>query len=159
MSKTLTIGSCTFQYPEQGTKAGWGEEATCWACAITTKVNSISGTNDIDLKTICIVNNKSVATNVGTGACTLSFSTSAVRSFEATYVVIRTDSCCVILTESGTMTGNYNGTACNKWNFSIEHVGCAGMCFTMTCAGQVQYFSDACAGAGTMKFKASTIAQ
>ena len=156
MAKSLTVGSCTFQYPEQGTKAGWGEEATCWAVAVTNRLNTISGANDIDLTTVCIVNNQSVAANVGTGACTLSFSASAVRSFEATYTVIRTDCCCAITTETGIMTGVYNGSA---WAFNVEQVGCAAVCFTITCAGQIQYFTDACGGAGTIKFKASTIAQ
>ena len=156
MAKTLTVGSCTFQYPEQGSKSGWGEEATDWAVAVTARLGTLSAANDIDLTSVCIANNKACATNVGSGACTLSFSNTAVRSFEATYVVLRTDACCVILSENGNMSGSWNGTA---WAFSVEQIGCAGMCFQISTAGQIQYFSDACAGAGTMKFKASTIAQ
>jgi hypothetical protein len=55
------------------------------------------------------------------------------------------------------MYGNYNGSA---WKFSYEiDIGCASMDFQIASCGQVQYFSDACAGAGTMKFSAKTIAQ
>ncbi len=103
-----------------------------------------------------ILNAQCTATNVGSGACTLSFSNAAVRSFEATYVVTRTDTCCVVLAESGTMAGNYNGTS---WSLSHDHVGCAGMDFSINACGQVQYFSDATAGAGTIQFRAKTIDQ
>jgi len=157
VSKSITVGSCTFLFPEQGQKSGWGEVVTDTVCALATRLASISGANDLDLTTVCICNNKSSATNVGSGAAALSFPITAVRSFETTYVVIRTDSCCCVLTESGTMYGNYNGTV---WNFSVGNItGCTGVSFQITGAGQVQYFSDACAGAGTMKFSATTIAQ
>lgn len=156
MAKSLTIGSCTFQYPEQGTKAGWGEEATNWAVKATSVLNTLSGANDINLTTVSILNDQSSAVDVGSGACTLSFSTAAVRSFDATYFVVRTDSCCVVTAESGTMTGVYNGTT---WSFTVEHDGCAGMCFEINSCGQVQYYSDSTKGAGTMKFKAATIDQ
>jgi hypothetical protein len=156
LAKTITVGSCTFLFPEQGTKAGWGEVVTDTVCALATRLASISGANDIDLTTACICNNRSTATAVGSGAAALSFATSAVRSFDVTYVVVRTDACCVVLTEDGNMTGSYNGTA---WTFNNEHTGCAGMCFQIASCGQVEYFSDACAGAGTIKFTAFTIAQ
>ena len=157
MAKLITVGSCTFLFPEQGNKAGWGEVVTDTICAIATRLASISGANDIDLTTVCICNNRSCATAVGSGAAALTFSNTAVRSFDVTYVVIRTDSCCSMLVESGTMSGGFNGTV---WNFSSRiDSGCAGMDFQISTAGQVQYFSNVCAGAGTMKFSAATIAQ
>lgn len=157
MARSMTVGSCTFLFPTQGQKSGWGEVLTDWACAVSTKLATVSAANDITLKTVCIANNQSVAANVGTGAAALSFSTSAVRSFDVDYVVLRTDCCSVVTTESGKMTGNYNGTS---WQFSVHDVtGNAGMAFSITSAGQVQYYSDATKGAGTIKFKASTIAQ
>lgn len=156
MAKSITISGTTYQFPEQGTKAGWGEEATDAICAIASRLNTLSGANDIDLTTICINNDQCSALNVGTGACTLSFSNAAVRSFEATYSVIRTDACCSVSSETGIMVGIYDGTA---WTFSVEHTGCAGISFDITCAGQVQYYTDSTKGSGTMKFKASTIAQ
>ena len=68
----------------------------------------------------------------------------------------RTDPCCVVTVEAGTMTGVFNGTA---WTFGHEFTGCAGMCFQMTACGQVEYFSDASKGAGTIKFSATTKTQ
>ncbi len=156
MAITLVVGSCTFLFPEQGQKAGWGEVVTDWACAVTSRLSSISGPNDIDLTTVCITNNKSTATAVGSGAAALTFPVSAVRSFDVSYEVTRTCGACVLV-ESGSMSGGYNGTL---WNFSwVIDSGCAGMDFQIASCGQVQYFSDACAGAGTMKFSAKTIAQ
>jgi hypothetical protein len=156
MAKTLTIGSESFLYPEQGTKPGWGEEATCWAVAVTNLLGTLSGPNDINTTCVAIANNQCTAANVGTGASALSFSNAAVRGFEVVYAVTRTDPCCAVVSEYGTMEGNYNGTS---WSFAHEHVGCAGMCFQITAAGAVQYFSDACGGAGTIKFRARTTDQ
>lgn len=156
MSKLISVGSCTFCFPEQGQKSGWGEVVTDTICALATTLATVSGANDISLKTINIANNTCSATDIGSGACALSFAIGAVRSFETTYSVLRTDCCCANTVETGIMTGIYNGSA---WAFSVEHIGCAGVCFTITCAGQVQYTSDATKGAGTIKFKASTIAQ
>ena len=151
MSKSLTVGNETFQYPEQGTKAGWGEEATCWAVAVTNTLATLSGPNDINCTCVAIVNNQACAANIGTGASALSFPTSSVKSFEVTYAVTR--GACNCYVESGTMEGIYNGTS---WAFSHSHVGCAGMDFQITAAGQVQYFSDD-STAGTIKFRARTI--
>ena len=157
MSKSLTIGSCTFQYPEAGTKPGWAEPATDWACAVTTTLATLSGVNDINITCVAIVNCQCTAASVGTGASALKFTTAGccgVRSFVAPYAVTRTDPCCVITVEAGEMEGVFDGST---WAFSHSFVGCAGMNFQIcNCNGQVQYFTDACGGPGTIKFKAST---
>ena len=150
MSKSLTVGSCTFQYPEEGTKPGWGEEATCWAVAVTNRLATLSGTNDINCTCVAVVNDQCTAASVGTGASALSFPTATVRSFVVSYAVTRGTS-----VEAGEMEGVYSGSA---WSFAHNHVGCAGMCFQITAGGQVQYFSD-CGCAGTIKFRARTIDQ
>lgn len=150
MSKSLTIGTCTFQYPEAGTKPGWGEEAACWAEAVTNKIATLSGPNDICTTSVSITNNQCTAANIGSGVSALSFSTSAVRSFVATYAVIRGSNA-----ESGELEGVWNGTS---WALTNSFTGCAGMCFQITTAGQIQYFSD-CSSAGTIKFRARTIDQ
>ena len=150
MSKSLTIGSCTFQYPEAGTKPGWGDDATCWAVAVTNKLSTLSGINDICNTTVCIANNQITAANVGSGTCALSFPVATVRSFVVTYAVLRG-----AVAEAGEMEGVYDGCV---WSFAHNHIGCAGMCFQITGAGQVQYFSS-CASVGTIKFRARTIDQ
>ena len=150
MSKSLTVGSCTFQYPEEGTKPGWGEDATCWAVAVTNRLATLSGTNDINCTSVTIANNQCAAANVGSGASALSFPPASVRSFVVSYAVTRSTS-----VESGEMEGVYNGTT---WSFAHNHIGCAGMCFQITAGGQVQYFTS-CDVAGTIKFRARTIDQ
>ena len=156
MSKSLTIGSETFLYPEQGTKPGWSEESTDWAVAVTNKLATLSGVNDINTTCVAVANNQCAAANIGSGASALSFPTSSVRAFVVSYAVTRTDPCCAVTVESGEMEGVYNGTA---WSFNHSHIGCAGMCFNITPAGQVQYLSDATKGAGTIKFRARSIDQ
>jgi hypothetical protein len=150
MSVSLTIGSETFQYPQEGTKPGWGEEATAWAVAVTNKLATLSGPNDINCTCVVIANNQSCAQNVGTGASALSFPVSAVRSFEVCYAVTRGTS-----VESGQMYGVYDGS---DWSFRHEHTDCAGVCFQITPTGQIQYFSTDDV-AGTIKFRARTIDQ
>lgn len=156
MARTLVIGSCTFLFPEDGTKAGWGEVVTDWACAVTTVIGTLSAPDDISLTCAAICNSKATATPVGTGASALKFSTASVRSFEANYFVYRTNACCVVSTETGTMTGVYNGST---WLFQHDHVGCAGMDFDIASCGQVRYYSNATGGTGIIKYTASTKAQ
>ena len=150
MSKSLTIGSETFQYPEEGTKPGWGEEAACWAVAVTNKLATLSGVNDINCTSVAISNNQAIVVNIGSGASALSFPTASVRSFLVDYAVTRGTS-----VESGTMEGVYNGTS---WAFVNASNGCAGICFTITNAGQIQYVSTDNV-LGTIKFRARTIDQ
>ncbi len=150
MSKSLTVGNETFQYPEEGTKPGWGEEATGWAVAVTDTLGTLSGVNDITCTSVAIANNQACAANVGSGATALTFPTATVRSFVVSYAVTRG-----VSVESGEMEGVYNGST---WAFNLSSVGCAGMCFQITAAGQVQYFSD-CGCTGTIKFRARTIDQ
>lgn len=148
MSKTLVIGSCTFLYPVAGTKPGWAEEAADWAEAVTNKLATVSGTNDICTKTVTVLACQCAA-NIGSGQTALSFSTATVRSFVVTYNVLRGST-----VETGSMEGAQVG---GTWVFSHDHTGCTGMCFDITSAGQVQYYSD-CSCAGTITFNATTLA-
>lgn len=150
MAKSLTVGNETFQYPETGTKPGWGEDATGWAVAVTNRLGLLTGPNDINCTSVVIANNQTSAADIGTGASSLSFPSAAVRSFVVTYNVVRGTA-----VEAGEMEGVFNGTI---WTLSHEHTDCAGMCFQMcTCNnGRVQYFSD-CGCAGTIKFRARTL--
>lgn len=161
MSKSLTIGNETFLYAEQGTAPGWGECATNWACAVTTTLATLSGVNDINTTEVGICNDINACNpcpcklvkNIGSGVSALSFSNASVRSFLVNYNVTRGSCCCVV--EAGEMEGVYDGTV---WDFSHNHVGCAGMDFQVTSSGVVQYFSD-CGTAGNIKFRARTIDQ
>lgn len=137
MAITLIVGGKTFEYAEQGTSPGWGECNTAWACAITCQIGLLSGPNDKNTTCVAITSGAG-ATNVGSGGCALKFTggiiAGTVRSFEVVYNVRRGNS-----TEAGTMEGAFNGST---WDFAHCHIGCAGMCFDITSAGQVRYFTS-----------------
>ena len=135
----------------------WAEQASGWACKVTTKINSLSNAYDVCVSCFTINNNQTTALNIGTSAGALKFCSGccAVRSFVVSYNVIRTDACCVKHVESGEMEGVYNETS---WIFNHSYIGCAGMCFQICdSTGHVQYFSDSTKGSGVIKYKAKTI--
>jgi len=154
MAVTLTVGSNSHEFPENNEDPGWGEAVTAWAEDVTDVLGSVSGVNDKSITSVGILNNQSSPVNV-TG---LAFSVSAVRSFEAPYIVYRTNGTDVE-TESGILRGNYNSQSAD-WNFTYDRVGDAGVEFVITAAGQVQYYSDNITGGtytGLIKYKASTL--
>ena len=150
MSRSLTIGSETFLYPEEGTKAGWGEVAADWAEAATNTLSDLSGPNDILVTSATILNNQSSAVDVGVGNASLSFSSTSVRRFVVSYSVVRGAN-----VESGEMEGIWDGS---DWIFAHTFIGDAGMDFEITTAGQIQYFSDDSSD-GEIKFRGKTIDQ
>lgn len=105
-----------------------------------------------------IANNQSSAANV-TG---LSFSGASVRSFSVDYHVYRntTGGGATELAESGVLTGVYS-TVAAAWEMTPGPVvGNAGVTFSITAAGQVQYTSTnitGTSGTSVMKFKARTM--
>lgn len=158
MAVSLTVGSKTFEYSEQGASPGWGEQNTLWASAITDRVALFSGAND---KTTTNFNFSASACMVSVSCLQFTGGTAAgtVRSFEVAYTANRTCGSCITAQESGTMEGVYDGA---DWDFGHNHVGCACVCFVITSAGQVQiYASDGtcCSdgNSGSVKFRARTI--
>lgn len=155
MSKCITIGSCTFKYPTQTQCAGWGEVAADTMEAVADQLAIVTAPTDIPLTTVDFLNNQCSSINVGSGATLLRFANTAVRSFTVTYSIRRVGSCETIA-ETGKMHGINDG--CCSWTFSYEHTGCAGVCFTITCTGQIQYTSTCLTGqtTGKIKFRART---
>lgn len=97
---------------------------------------------DLTKVTTTIANNQSSAASV-TGFV---IDGSRFRSFTARYWVYRTTASNEIV-ESGTISGAYKTTA-NSWQISIGNIsGEAGVDFTMTSGGQLQYTSSNLAGA------------
>ena len=156
MSINLSIAGTTYPFPEQNDCAGWGECVTDAVVAIVDALETVVGPNDISPQTACIANTQSSAANVGTGASLLRFSTTAVRSFNVIYDVRRVG--CTTIVETGEMKGIWSGSA---WSFGYEQIGCAGMSFSITAAGQVQYISTTLTGqtSGKVHYSATTIAQ
>lgn len=162
MSKTLTVNNTPYEYPTPGDEPGWGEDATGWAEEVTDVLNDVLGSDDILETTFTIDNNISTPTNV-TG---LLFSTATVRAAEIDYSVYRrTDSSTSGNAESGKMTLIYDNDAApgSKWSLVTYGIaGNAGVNFTITDAGQVQYESTNITGtnySGTMKFRAKALGQ
>ena len=155
MSKTLQIGSTTFEYPTEGEKPGWGEEATAWAEAVTDALQNVQGPNDILITSATLTNNQITLANIPG----LVFNTGQVQSIEVDYLIERIfDSGSTTIAESGKILGNYNGT---DFDISQETTGDAGVAISINNSGQFQYTSDDKANhiSTTIRFKASTIDQ
>lgn len=155
MSKELQIGNRIFDYPEEGDRAGWGENATDWAEAVTNALENVQGPNDILTTSAILANNQAIPANIPG----LTFNTGEVQSVEVNYLVIREyDSGSTVDTESGKILGNYNGS---DFFISIEATGDAAITFSVTSGGQFQYVTDDKANhiSSTIRFNARTIDQ
>ena len=96
---------------------------------------------------------------LGIGATKVRFSSTLVRSFCLDYTATRLGTVCNSCTptyESGLISGIYDGT---NWDFTHDFLGCAGLDFNIDSSGQIYYFTDSQKGQGTIKLKATTIAQ
>ena len=154
MSRELTVGSNTYEYPDNNADPGsYGEDASDWAEAINDVVATLFGTYDVANTTASLTNNQSTAADVSG----LLFDSSVVRSFIVNYVVYRsTDS--GYANESGTISAVYDGDT--AWVYTIDHEGDGEVDFQVTSVGQVQYFTSDLSGtnySGTTKFNASAI--
>lgn len=156
MAKDLTVGSDTFEYPTQGDDAGWGEGATDWAEKVTEVLSSFNAVNDIPLTSALIANNITTPTNVNG----MLFNTASVLSFTITYIAVRQDTGFSTIVQYGTLEGVSDGS---NWTISDTYTGDANLTFTITSAGQVQYYSSdlpiSGGYTGIIKFKATTFAQ
>jgi hypothetical protein len=156
MSKIVVIGSQEFELPEQGQNPDYGSELTDFFVAVADALESVQGQDDILLTTATISNNVSVFTSIPG----FSFSTASVRSIECSYIVERTTSSpAQKFVESGTIIGNYDGA---NWLISSNFVGEAGVTFSISAAGQMQYRSTLVNGSnyiGTIRFKAKTVSE
>lgn len=155
MSKNLQIGSTIFEYPVQGDKPGWGEEATAWAEAVTAALQNVQGPNDILITSATLANNQTTPADIPG----LVFNTGQVQSVEVDFLLERVfDAGSTTETESGKILGAYDGT---EFSISVESVGNVGIDITVTNAGQFQYTSDDKANhvSTTIRFKGRTIDQ
>jgi len=162
MSTTLIVNNTPFEYPTPGDEPGWGEAATGWAEEVTDVLNSVLGPDDILETTFTVNNSVAVATNVSG----LLFNTGTVRAATVEYSVYRiSDSNPSGNAESGIMNLIFDNSAAPgfQWTLTIGNIaGNAGINFTITDAGQVQYTSTdigATNHSGTMHFKARALQQ
>lgn len=162
MSVSLTVNNTTYIFPSPGDEPGWGEEVTGWATEVTNVLSTLVGAGDILETSFTVTNNQSTAADVSG----LAFSTATVRSAFIEYSIYRTsDTNTSGNAETGVILLVYDNSAStgNKWLISNgPYVGDAGVSFTVTDAGQVQYTSTDIGStnySGTMKFKARTTTQ
>lgn len=153
MPQTLTIGSESFDYPLQGETAGYGEEAASWAKAATDALASVQGPNDILATSASLTNNQTTAADIPGFV----FNTAEVIGIECEYTFKRIyDSGATTVMESGKIMGHYDGSV---FTISIDSIGDAGILFSITNAGQIQYTTTNLTNhtSSTIVFKAKTI--
>jgi len=162
MSITLIVNNSPYLYPVTGDEPGWGEGATGWAEEVTDVLNSLLTSDDI-LQTTFSVNN---LVTTDTNIVGLTFNTGTVRAAFVNYSIYRvSDINPSGHAEAGIMTLVYDNSAAalSKWSISVGSIsGSAGVTFSITDAGQVQYKSTDIGTTnyvGTMKFNASSLQQ
>lgn len=155
----LIVNGQTFDFPEQSDSPPWGDNVTDWAQAVTDVLANVTGTGDILQTTAAIANNQSSAANING----LSFDPGVVRGAVIEYTVYRvtTGIGASESVETGTIYLGYRSTA-NDWFISVVGGGGAGVTFSITSAGQVQYTSTNFSGSsysGSIKFRARALTQ
>ena len=153
MPKQLQIGSTIFDYPEQGDKAGWGEEATAWAEAVTDALANVQGPNDILITSATLANNQTTSADIPG----LLFNVAQVEAVEIDYFIRRVfDNNASTVTETGKILGSYDGS---EFSISTETTGDTGVTITVLNTGQFQYTStDLTDHVSTViRFRAKTI--
>ena len=155
----LIVGNQIFQYPDPGTEAGWGEDATGWASAVTNALNALLAPSDILPTAFTVQENQSSPVDI-TG---LFFNSSTVRAANISYAVYRVSSTSPVgIAESGTLMIDLNDTAPSgsKWSLIQIKNGDAGISFSVTDGGQIQYSTTSIGltgYTGVINFSAKTL--
>lgn len=154
MSEQLIIHGIPFNYPTAGESPGWGEAASDWAQAVTDSLNTLISVGDIFPTSASIANNQSSAVNVAG----LAFNIANVKSAVIEYYIARSTSLSN-LNEQGTISIIYRPSS-TDWEMQRESLNDAGLLFSITSAGQLQYTSSNLSGTsyqGKIKFRARTL--
>lgn len=155
MPKILVVGNEEYEFPIEGDLPGYGQNVTDWATAVTDALQTVQAPGDILPTTAAINNNVSSPAAINGFA----FDTAEVLSFDAKYYVQRTtDTPAANLVESGSISGNYDGS---NWNIIIgPRIKTAGISFDITSGGVVTYTSTNMTGSnysGEIRFQAKVI--
>lgn len=154
----LTVQNQTFLYPEPGTEAGWGSDATGWAEAVTNALGILLAQGQILPTFLQVLNNVTSPTNlVG-----LSFNRNQVRAANVFYQVSRKSNTTSEIVESGTMLLNAELTSVVSpvWTMQIQRNGNAGINFSLADSGQISYTTTDIGNAGyvgSIKFSATVL--
>ncbi len=153
MSVSLTVNNIPFELPTTGSQAPWSEGLDGWHEEVTRVLNSLKGTADILETGANIANNVTSVQDV----TDLKFDAAIVRSFSIIGNITRTyDSNSVY--EEFALSGLKNASG---WVIQQDGIGQAGVTFTITSAGQVQYTSSnlsyTTSYSGLVKFRAVSL--
>ena len=148
MAVQITLNGNTYNYPEPGESPDWSGDATALIVEMCNILNTIVAPGDILTTTANINDNVATPTDVAG----MNFDPTLVRATNITYSIYRisTDQPSGN-TEDGTIFLNYDNNAVSgsKWTLSQRTNGTAGVSFSITDLGQVQYISTQIdAGAG-----------
>jgi hypothetical protein len=159
MAIPLTILGTTYQYPESGENPNWAQGPTEWAVAVTNVINSFVGAGDILETSFAIANNVVTLTNING----LALDPGTVRASNVDYSVYRTSTSNPSgNAEEGTLFLIYDDSAASgaKWLLSQRKDGEAGIVFSITDAGQIQFTTTDIGSAGysgIIKFRAKSL--
>lgn len=154
-TKTVTVGSKTFEIPIEGANPPWGEDLTAFFEAVADALTTVQGPNDVLITSASLSNNQTSFSNIPG----LIFNTGQVQGVEIDYLLIRIyDSGASTVTEYGKILGNYNGTT---FTISRQFSGDAGFQIDVLNTGQFQYKSSNLANhiSTEIRYKAKTIDQ
>lgn len=160
----LTLKNKAFNYPNPGqqpgagdSSIGYGEDATAWAEEVTLILNSLLSAGDIIRSQASISNNVTVAEEI----LDMAFENTQTRAANVMYTIERpTASAVNPITETGTLYLNYNADS-GAWDLSQIKFGDAGVSFSVTTEGLVEYLSTDTGDAtpGVIVFSAKTLSQ
>jgi hypothetical protein len=149
LAVSVTINNKTFNIPSPGEDPGWGEEVTDWIVEANKVIGSLFGPGDILETTANLADNQSIAATV----VGLAFDSGVLRSAKVEYAINRVD-----IFETGTISLIYDQDAAD-WLMSQESTSDAGVSFSVTSTGQLQYTSSSTGNTGTIKFTAEGLSQ
>lgn len=159
MAIQLTINGTTYNFPENGEDASWGEELSSWATAVTESLNTLLGEGDILETPFTLPNNISSDTEV----VGLFFNPALVRAANIDYTIYRiSDTNPSGYAEVGKMFLIYDDSATvgQKWQLSQTSAGNSGVMFSIQDNGQI-YFKSSDIGStgyyGLIKFRAKAL--
>jgi len=148
MSVRVTIKGRPFLIPQRKER-GWGDEVTNWAIAISKAVDDLTVAGDIKLITVSVNNNQVAPIAVPN----LRFDTVVNRHAIIDYAVYRIKGSDE-LSQAGQIYLTYKSSA-GTWEIADNTVGDAGIVFTVTSQGQVQYTTTNLTDVGTYTGKMS----
>lgn len=160
MSVQINISGTIIDIPSSGTSPNWSPAIIRAFQAIEGALQGVAGPFDVPPQ-VQAIDSYNPGSNVDLQDAT--FPTSDVRSVELIYAVYR-ETTTENVSETGTLSAVFDASAAPgvQWNFSREAVGDAFIEFAFLDNGQVQFTTEAIAGAnhtGVITFQAKALLQ